>query len=43
MANAHPEVLARARAIAPPNTEGGVVTVLAQLIAADALTRMHEH
>jgi Cof subfamily protein (haloacid dehalogenase superfamily) len=34
MANAHPEVLARARAIAPPNTEGGVVTVLAQLLTA---------
>lgn len=33
MANAHPEVLARARAVAPANTAGGVVTVLAQLLA----------
>jgi Cof subfamily protein (haloacid dehalogenase superfamily) len=37
MANAHPQVLARARAIAPSNAEGGVVTVLAELLAADAL------
>ena len=37
MANAHPEVLARAHAIAPSNTEGAIVTVLAQLLAADAL------
>ncbi len=32
MANAHPEVLARAAAIAPPNTEQGMLTTLAELL-----------
>ncbi len=35
MANAHPDLLARARFIAPPNTEGGVVTTLHRLLAID--------
>nr|WP_269328963.1 Cof-type HAD-IIB family hydrolase [Kineosporia babensis] len=33
MANAHPEVLARAAAIAPANTEQGLITTLEQLLA----------
>ncbi len=32
MANGHPDVHARARYIAPPNTEAGVVTVLRELL-----------
>lgn len=33
MANAHPDVIARARHLAPANTEGGVVTVLRALLS----------
>nr|WP_269328214.1 Cof-type HAD-IIB family hydrolase [Kineosporia mesophila] len=33
MANAHPEVLARAAAVAPSNTENGVLTTLGALLA----------
>ncbi|WP_352303091.1 Cof-type HAD-IIB family hydrolase [Kineosporia sp. NBRC 101731] len=33
MANAHPEVLARAAAVAPSNTENGVLTTLGSLLA----------
>ncbi len=32
MANAHPEVLARAAAIAPSNAEQGMLTVLEELL-----------
>ncbi|MBT0773446.1 HAD family hydrolase [Kineosporia sp. J2-2] len=35
MANAHPEVLARAGAVAPANTEGGVVHTVTRLLGTD--------
>lgn len=34
MANAHPDALARARYVAPPNTEAGLVTAVTQLLDA---------
>lgn len=35
MANAHPEIIARARYVAPPSSEGGVVQVLDRLLSAE--------